>query len=118
MSADIGSSIVPRKEDGLPKKVGDKIDQMILDSNKQLALEKKYRDNMDLKLISKPRRLARPKLTSKFSQLSLGTIGTQDSPTKKSILNVDESPSPEKRSLSKSPVKKSTINLPILSVEE
>ena len=118
MSADIGSSIVPRKDDGLPKKVGDKIDQLIQDSDKLLALEKKYRDNMDLKLISKPRRLARPKLTSKFSQLSLGTIGTQDSPTKKSILNVDESPSPEKRSLSKSPVKKSTINLPILSVDE
>jgi hypothetical protein len=79
-------------------------------------LERKLKENADLKLISKPRRQMRPKLTSKFSHISLSTI--IDSPTKKSNLNVDESLSPERKSLAKSPIKKSTLNLPVLTVEE
>lgn len=88
---------------------------------KQWQLEKRLKENAELKLLAKPRLRVRTKLSRKLSKQSMISY---DSPTKtvKSFLNVDDSPSPQPkspaRSITKSPVKKSTMNLRVLLADE
>jgi len=121
LAPDAGSTIIPRKDGGLPKKVNDKIESLINEQMKQWQLEKRLKENAELKLLAKPRLRVRTKLSRKLSKQSMISY---DSPTKtvKSFLNVDDSPSPQPksptRSITKSPVKKSTMNLRVLLADE
>lgn len=90
-SPEVGSTIVPRKDGGLPKKINDKIESLISEQMKKYHLEKKIKENSDLKLLAKPRLMVQTRISRKLSKQS---ILSYESPAKsvKSFQNFDESP--------------------------